>query len=61
MESKKKNITSRDMEAPSGRHMACKESRVWMPLADEEEVDEADEVESLPSFSSFSLSGIKGI
>ena len=49
------------MEAPSGRHMACKESRVWMPLADEEEVDEADEVESLPSFSSFSLSGIKGI
>lgn len=58
MESKKKNITSRDMEAPSGRHMACKESRVWMPLPppdDEEAVEEADdEAESLQSFSSLS-------
>ena len=46
MESKKKNMTRREMEAPSGRHMACRESRVWMPL------EEADE-----SLSSFSLSG----
>ena len=28
IESKKKNITKREMEAPKGRHIACKESRV---------------------------------
>lgn len=28
MESKKKNIMRRDKEAPTGRHMACKESNV---------------------------------
>ena len=37
MESKKKNMTRREMDAPSGRHMAWRESRVWMPLAPEEE------------------------
>jgi hypothetical protein len=28
IESKKKNMTSSDTEAPSGKHMACRESRV---------------------------------
>ena len=32
IESKKKNMTSREMEAPRGRHMACRESKVWIPL-----------------------------
>ena len=32
IESKKKNMTSREMEAPRGRHMACSESKVWIPL-----------------------------
>jgi len=30
-ESKKKNRTRSEMEAPKGRHMACNESKVWMP------------------------------
>lgn len=30
-ESKKKNMTSRDTEAPIGRNRACVESIVWMP------------------------------
>ena len=55
MESKKKNMTRSDMEAPSGRHMACNESSVWMPLPpDEEACEEVDEAESLQSFSSLS-------
>ena len=58
MESKKKNITSRDMEAPSGRHMACNESRVWMPLPEEEVCDDVED-ESLQSFSSLSPGRIK--
>ena len=32
MESKKKNMTSSEIEAPSGRHMAWRESSVWIPL-----------------------------
>ena len=28
MESKKKNMTNREMEAPNGKHIACSESRV---------------------------------
>ena len=32
MESKKKNMTSKEIEAPSGKHMACNESKVWIPL-----------------------------
>ena len=36
MESKKKNITSKETEAPNGKHMACKESSVWIP---DEDVD----------------------
>ena len=31
MESKKKNITRSEMDAPNGRHMACNESKVWIP------------------------------
>ena len=34
IESKKKNMTSNDIEAPSGRHIACIESNVWMPFDD---------------------------
>lgn len=30
-ESKKKNMTSRDTEAPMGRNSACVESMVWIP------------------------------
>ena len=33
IESKKKNMTSKDIEAPNGRHIACMESRVCIPLA----------------------------
>ena len=33
IESKKKNMTSSDIEAPNGRHIACIESRVCIPLA----------------------------
>ena len=33
IESKKKNMTRREMEAPRGRHMAWRLSRVWMPEA----------------------------
>ena len=33
IESKKKNMTNRDTEAPRGKHMAWIESRVWIPLA----------------------------
>ena len=32
IESKKKNMTSKDIEAPNGRHIACIESSVWIPL-----------------------------
>ena len=32
IESKKKNMTSRETEAPRGKHIACSESRVWIPL-----------------------------
>ena len=32
IESKKKNMTSNDIEAPNGRHIACIESSVWMPF-----------------------------
>ena len=32
MESKKKNITNNEMDAPKGKHIACKESKVWMPV-----------------------------
>ena len=32
MESKKKNMTSSEIEAPSGRHMAWRESSVWIPF-----------------------------
>ena len=31
IESKKKNMTSSEMDAPRGRHIACRESRVWIP------------------------------
>lgn len=31
-ESKKKNMTSRDTEAPMGRNSACVESMVWIPV-----------------------------
>lgn len=30
-ESKKKNMTSRDTDAPMGRNSACVESIVWIP------------------------------
>ena len=33
IESKKKNMTSKDIEAPNGRHIACMESRVCIPFA----------------------------
>jgi len=33
IESKKKNIMRREMEAPSGRHRACIVSRVWTLLS----------------------------
>ena len=46
IESKKKNMTSNDTEAPSGKHMACKESRVWIPLE-----PFGSPFSSLPSFS----------
>ncbi len=32
MESKKKNMMRSEIEAPSGRHMACSESRVCTPF-----------------------------
>ena len=54
MESKKKNMTRRDMDAPSGRHIACSESRVWMPLPPPPDCEDADDEESLQSFSSLS-------
>ncbi len=31
-ESKKKNMTSRDTEAPMGKNSACVESMVWIPV-----------------------------
>ena len=31
IESKKKNMTSNDTEAPNGKHIACNESKVWIP------------------------------
>ena len=34
MESKKKNITSSDTEAPSGKHSACVVSNVAKPLSE---------------------------
>ena len=52
MLSKKKNMTSSDMDAPRGRHMACNESKVWMPV--DEELLELEE--GLPF--SFSLSSL---
>lgn len=33
MESKKKNITSREIEAPSGKHNACVVSKVAKPAS----------------------------
>lgn len=32
MESKKKNITNSDIEAPSGKHNACIVSKVWTSI-----------------------------
>ncbi len=49
IESKKKNITNREMEAPTGRHIACSESRVWTP---DLSLSLADLLLSLPSSSS---------
>ena len=55
MESKKKNMTRRDMDAPSGRHIACSESSVWIPLPPPPDCEDADDdEESLQSFSSLS-------
>ena len=54
MESKKKNMTRSDMDAPSGRHIACRESRVWMPLPPPPDCEDAEDEESLQSFSSLS-------
>ena len=31
IESKKKNMTNNEIEAPRGKHIACKESKVCMP------------------------------
>ena len=31
IESKKKNMTSNDTDAPNGKHIACNESKVWIP------------------------------
>merc|ERR1711899_78106 len=32
MESKKKNITNNEIDAPKGKHIACNESKVCMPV-----------------------------
>ena len=53
IESKKKNMTSSDIEAPNGRHIACIESRVCIPLAFDSFPPD-DESESPSSFDSSS-------
>ena len=53
MESKMKNMTRRKMDAQNGNHIACRESRVWMPLPPPD-CEDAEDEESLQSFSSLS-------
>ena len=49
IESKKKNMTSNDIEAPNGRHIACIESSVCIPLFDFPSFPPVDEVSESPS------------
>ena len=49
IESKKKNMTSKDIEAPNGRHIACIESSVWIPLFDLPSFPPDDELSESPS------------